>query len=386
MEIVGIDSKGLGSGYEKLEEVYISNAFLPLKGGAPSLIIIFALGLSLAVTAGFFGLAVGLILTSWFWKYTFVLFDHITRGDFVPPALDIQMVNPVDEQRPLALLFILGVMYVICHLLSAEFGPRLSLVVAAGLVTCLPAIIAVLAFERNILVAMNPVEWFGLIRGLRWWYPGILLTTAIYIAMALLVWNLHLWLTVQLAIGLFLSLSWFSVWAGLLYARRDDIGLQVWHSPEIALAREQSLEVNRSTAVLDEAYGLARVNRHPDAWSMISDWLKSCNHRSEAFQWAADRMASWDDSRYWVRINQEQLDHLLSINATSQALATLELALRRDSSFRPKSAGSTLRLAQIAATGGAPGIARIVLSDFGNRFPDDPCTEPARMLGKRLDT
>lgn len=365
---------------------HLTNALLPLKGGAPSLIIIFSLGLSLAVTAGFFGLAVGLILTSWFWKYAFVLFDHITRGDFMPPALDIQMVNPVDEQRPMALLFILGVMYFIYHLLSAEFGSRLSLPAAAGLVACLPAIIAVLAFERNIFVAMNPIEWSGLILGLRWRYFLILITTGVYAALMVLAWNLHLWLVVQFAVCLFLCLSWFSVWAGLLYDRRDDISLQVWHSPERTLARERSADLKRSTAILDDAYGLARVNRHLDAWIMISDWLKSRNHRSEDFEWAAERMVTWEDHRYWVRMNQEHLDHLLAANATSRALSAAERALRRDKSFRPLSASATLRLAQIAATGGAPGIARIVLSDFESRFPDGACAEPARMLAKRLDT
>lgn len=358
---------------------------LPLKGGAPSLIIIFALGLSLAGTAGLFGLAIGLILTSWFSKYAFVLFDHIARGDFSPPALDIQMVNPVDEQRPLALLFILGIMYAICHFLSAEFGPRLSIAVGAALVACLPAIIAVLAFERNILVAMNPVEWFKLIFGLRWWYLGVLVATAIYAALILFVWDLHLWLAVRLAICLFLCLSWFSVWAGLLYDRRDDIGLQVWYSPELTLAREQSLDMNRSTAVLDEAYGLARVGRHSDAWGMISDWLTSRNHRPEDYDWAGDRMANWDDKRYWVHLNQDHLDHLLSINATSQALAALERSLRRDTTFRPKSADSTLQLARIAATGGAPRIARVLLGDFDDRFPDAACAGEARMLARRLD-
>ena len=76
----------------------------PLKGGAPSLIVVFAIGLTLAASAGWSGLWLSVILSSWYWKYAYILFDYTVRGVDEPPALDIQMVNPVDEQRPLAQL------------------------------------------------------------------------------------------------------------------------------------------------------------------------------------------------------------------------------------------------------------------------------------------
>jgi len=77
------------------------------------------------------------------------------------------MVNPIDEQRPLALLCILGAIYFICHVLGARFGQGAALVAEVIIVPCLPAIVAVLALERNILAALNPIEWVRLIAGLR---------------------------------------------------------------------------------------------------------------------------------------------------------------------------------------------------------------------------
>ena len=32
-------------------------------------------------------------------KYAYVLFDHVVRGVDEPPALDINMANPLSEQR-----------------------------------------------------------------------------------------------------------------------------------------------------------------------------------------------------------------------------------------------------------------------------------------------
>ena len=48
------------------------------------------------------GIFLGLLLLSWFFKYCFILLDAIVTGAHEPPVLSIEMVNPVDEQRPLA--------------------------------------------------------------------------------------------------------------------------------------------------------------------------------------------------------------------------------------------------------------------------------------------
>jgi len=44
----------------------LDRSIAPLRGGAPNLVIIFSLGLTLAEQAGLFGLALGLILMFWF--------------------------------------------------------------------------------------------------------------------------------------------------------------------------------------------------------------------------------------------------------------------------------------------------------------------------------
>jgi hypothetical protein len=59
--------------------------------------------------------------------------------------------------------------------------------------------------------------------------------------------------------------------------------------------------------------------------------------------------------------------------------------LSADPNFRPKSAADTLSLAQLAARGGgAPRIARILLSDYAARFPGDPRLNIAQTLAEHL--
>lgn len=363
-----------------------SPLLLPLTGGAPSLIIAFSLGLTIAVKAGIFGLALGLILTSWFWKYAFILFDWTVRGVGEPPALDIQMMNPVDEQRPMAFLCIVAILYASCRLLNQLVGPA-----AGGSATVLfamgaPAMLAVLALECNVLTALNPVACARLISRLGVRYVVVILSSVLLLGLLDLVWSLNWWLPVQFAASLYLCLVWFAILALLLYERRDEVGLDVWHSPERTQAKADTEELKRSAATFDEAYALMRSGRHTEAWSLITQWLESRGHRPEHYRWACERVQGWEVRRFHIRLQQQFLERLLAGNDTGQALGVVESALRRDPAFRPSSSASTLRLAHIAASGGAPKVACRLLADFATCFPGDPLLKPAALLAARLES
>jgi hypothetical protein len=66
----------------------------PTRAAPAAVIIIFSLILAIALHAGLLGIPAILILTSWFFKYAYILFDHTVWGYDEPPALDIQMMNP----------------------------------------------------------------------------------------------------------------------------------------------------------------------------------------------------------------------------------------------------------------------------------------------------
>src|SRR6516165_7004475 len=83
---------------------------LPFHSTTLLLLGTFTLGWALVAKAGFLGIPMGLILLSWFSKYCFVLLDSITAGSETPPVLSVEMVNPIDEQRPVtqAAIVVLG--------------------------------------------------------------------------------------------------------------------------------------------------------------------------------------------------------------------------------------------------------------------------------------
>src|SRR5712692_3603351 len=101
----------------------ISHLLRPARGGAAGVLIVFALLLTVAARAGLLGIPMAFILTSWFFKYAYILFDHTVRGFDEPPTLDIQMLNPLDEQRPLAQVAILGLIYLAVNFARHSLGP-----------------------------------------------------------------------------------------------------------------------------------------------------------------------------------------------------------------------------------------------------------------------
>src|SRR5450755_4659768 len=141
------------------QQKIIRHLIRPTRGGAAGVLIVFAVLLSLSAKAGLMGIPSAFILMSWFFKYAYVLFDHTVRGFDEPPTLDIQMLNPIDEQRPLAQVLILVLIYFAVKFAQHTMGSAVGVVIAVVAVLLLPASVAVLGLESNILKAAYPVAW-----------------------------------------------------------------------------------------------------------------------------------------------------------------------------------------------------------------------------------
>jgi hypothetical protein len=357
----------------------------PARGGAAGVLIVFVVLLSIAAKAGLVGIPMALILTSWFFKYAYILFDHSVRGFDEPPTLDIQMLNPLNEQRPLAQVAILGLIYVAVRFAQDKLGSSLGLGLAVVAAMLLPASVAVLGLERNILKAAYPVAWVRMVLGLGPMYALVLAIIGGYALLIALLGRWELWLPVQIAIFMFCVLSTFSVLGGALYERRHELGLETWVSPERTRERLQAQELRQSEKEITEAYGQMRAGSHTQAWQLLQTWLTTRGNAADDYRWLCGRVAAWGDPRYVTRLTEDYVDRLLTLKRTGEALDVVARRLSQDPSFRPKSAAATLQIAQIAAGGGgAPRVARILLGDFPARFAGDPGVAAATALARHL--
>jgi hypothetical protein len=358
----------------------------PTRGGAAGVVIVFAVLLTVAAKAPWLsGIPLALILTSWFFKYAYILFDHTVRGFDEPPTLDIQMLNPLDEQRPLAQVAILGLIYFAVKFARDTMGSTVSIVLAVVAALLLPASIAILGLEGNILKAAYPVAWVRMVLALGPLYALVLAIIGGYSLLIALLGRSELWLPLQIAIFMFCILSVFSVLGGALYERRHELELETWVSPERTHARMQARELRQSEDEVWEAYGQSRAGSHTRAWQLLQAWLARRNHAPDDYRWLCGRVAAWDDSRYVTRLTEDYVDRLLILKRNGEALDVVAARLGQDPSFRPKSAAATLQIARLAAAGGGvPRVARTLLADFPARFPGDPGVAAADELARHL--
>jgi hypothetical protein len=357
----------------------------PARGGAAAVVVVFAFLLFIASKAGFVGIPLAFVVTSWFFKYAYILFDHTVRGFDEPPTLDIDMVNPVNEQRPLGQVLILVLIYFAVKLAQGYLGPTATLVLASGLLFFLPASIAVLGLESNILKAVYPVAWFHLVRGLGLLYGAVLLLISGYLLVLGVLGKLDLWMPIEIATGMFAVLSVFSFLGGALYERRDELGIETWVSPERTAARQDKEDLRQHEKQVLDAYGLMRAGSHVKSWQVLAEWLKSRGDAPDDYRWLCEHTATWDDARYITRLTEEHVARLLVLKRTGEALDVVAQRLNLDPSFRPKSAADTLGLAQLACQGGGnPRVARALLADFATRFAGDPRVPVAAALAHHL--
>jgi hypothetical protein len=357
----------------------------PARGGAAAVVVVFAFLLVIAAKGRLVGIPLALLVTSWFFKYAYILFDHTVRGFDEPPTLDIQMMNPIDEQRPLGQVVILGLLGYGVYLTQQHFGTAAAVALAGVCLFFLPASVAILGLESNLLKAAYPVYWFNLVRGLGILYGAVLLVIFVYVLALKLLWAFDLWLPVEIAIGMFAVLSVFSFLGGALYERRHELNLETWVSPERTAALEHEQTRRENDKLVHEAYGLMRADAHIKSFQMLEGWLKSRGNTPEDYRWLCERTLSWDDPRYVTRLTEEFIARLLTLKRTGEALDVVGQRLDLDPNFRPKSAADTLAIAQLAARGGgASRLARILLSDFPARFAGDPLLPAARELKDHL--
>ena len=342
----------------------------PFRGGSLALVVTFTLGLALARRAGWMGLMLAFLLTSWFFKYCFILLDALIAGVEEPPVLSIEMVNPVDEQRPLAQAsLILGGAYLAFEL-GRHTAAACGWALAAALLFLLPASTAVLGLSGNVVRAAWPPELLGIVRGVGRDY--VLPLGAIVALAALLVglvrWETPLWLAVAATqLGLLVV---FALLGGVLHEHRPELGIEFKSARERQQERAQHEHVVERNRMLETAHRKFRVGKPLEGWQDIETWLKSkggagdptdkllLEHRA-----VLTAVLHWDDARPGDRLTDELITLYLTRRETGRALEVAEERLASNALYRPKQAAVGRRLAELAAAAGKRSLRRQLSPD-----------------------
>ena len=318
------------------------------------LVATFTLGLWFALNGGILAIPLGLMLLSWFCKYCFVLFDSVVAGDDEPPVLSMEMVNPISEQRPLALAVIITAE----ALLVARAGPAARWVAAAAVAVVIPAHIGVLGFTRNVFKAVWPPALFAIMSRLRWHYVLILAVTlvaglaAYQAAAALGATSVIVLAVIELAL-----LLTFALVAGAMFEHRLELGIDSNTRQERLAERAAREDEAERGHMLDTAYTKFRVHQPLEGWKIIASWLTA--HSDSGEYWAVLQAASaWDDARAGDKVANELVALLLAARSNGEALLVVERRLATNPEYRVVPAAVNVRMAELAGTAGKKGLQR----------------------------
>jgi hypothetical protein len=359
---------------------------LPLKTAPLLLIAIFSLLLSFAARAGLFGLPLTLILMSWFFKYAFALLDRTTDGALEPPVLSIEMINPVSEQRSLVLLIVIIGIFFVSDAASYWFGPLLGALLAFAIVFVLPAIIGVQGATGSLLQSLNLHRCLRLIGRLGRDYALIVICAAALLGIAFVLARIEsLPLIARLAFSMYAWLAMFAVIGGVLFERRLDIGLDAAHSLE-RIDAKQAADVERERdRLMDRIYAEWRGGSHITACMTVTELLRHSSAPGDELEWLYAKTSKWPDPRLPNQLAQAWLPYLLAAKRNGRVLEVLKERLGADTSFRPATSQQVLRCVRLARDGGERNVARTLLDDFAERYPNDTLQVVAEDLRSQLE-
>jgi hypothetical protein len=362
---------------------------VPLRMAPLLLIGTFSVLLMVALRAGFLGIPLGLILLSWFSKYSFVLMDHVAEGAVEPPVMSAEMVNPLSEQRPLVLLLMVIGLFYAANWARHWIGDRGSLVLLFAVGVTLPAVVAVQGATNTVMQSLNPRRVLGLIVRLRGDYLVILGFIALVWLFARFVLNSSIGavlpLVVQVALIMYAWLAVFALLGGMLFERRFDIGLEDVHTPESVVAGDDADDTPDERArdkEIDRIYAEWRGGAHANAWNTVLGLVGKSSDPMGELRWLYQRAAQWPDGRLADRLAREMVPRLLAQRSTGEALDLVRERLKKDARFRPAGSADLLTLVQLARAAGDRATARVLLQDFSTLYPGDP----AQAMVDRLNT
>lgn len=328
------------------------------------LVLSFSFGLLVAEKAGFLGIPLALILLSWFFKYCFVLLDSIIAGEDEPPVLSIEMVNPIDEQRPLALALLIACEGALIFVIRQHFGTGAGLGALVFVVLALPAHIGLLGMTRNLLHTIWPPALFSLVSILRARYLLLdaVMLSAGTIGYATVVHGGYPW--GALIVSMWALLITFATVGGMLFEHRIELGIDSKTRQERMVERDaRELQLERAR-LLDEAYNGYRMGKPQEAWRLIEGWLQrdvklgTTEITLTEYRVLLEATSRWDDKRAADQLANTLVSLLLARRATGEALTVVERRLATNPRFQVLPEAHAARIAELAGAAGKRALQR----------------------------
>ncbi len=306
------------------------------------------------------GIPLALILFSWFFKYCYVLLDAVVAGHEELPVLSVEMLNPVDEQRPLFQAVMVVSEALACWWVYQQAGPVAGVALGALLLAALPATVGLLGISDSWLHALSPLAIWRLMKGLGRTY---LATLGVIFAGALLIGVAapQLGELMQIALCQLVFIAMFCFIGGAIFESRVDLQLATRTHGERRAERDERHHADSRGAVLDRSYSLLRLKRRSDAWDNLEPWMRThCpdSHPFTEYHALLVASCSWDDPFIGDKIATEYLGKLIANGETGMAVEAVEVRLASNPNYYPAGQAYAARLLELVTLSGRKALAR----------------------------
>jgi hypothetical protein len=327
-------------------------------------------------------------MLTWFLKYGLITVEHITWQQPEEPVLSVEMIHPLEQQKSLVLLIVIAEFSAAFWAAQYWFGNVIGAVVGIAAIMLLPAVVAVQVATDSAIRALDPRQWYRLLRWLKGDYLLIIAAIIVYWLIAwLLLFTVVAAFMPRLVTCLLLMFGWLAVLSlmgGAILERRladpDDSPIE---RAEVEVD-SQAIERERERKI-DRIYAEWRSGAQKNAWQTLLREVQTSEAPIEELRWIMERVSRWEEPRLATRVAQELIPRLISINRYGEAIKLSRQCLATDRDFRPVSASETLQLVRIARDGGDRPTARSLLRDFQRIFPNDPLQAAADDLTRELE-
>lgn len=355
----------------------------PLSGHALPVVIMISLFIVLAMKSSAIlpmgipdmGLPLLVITLIWSLFYLLRVMEHSALGHATPPPMDGEVVY-LNAGKTLSGLFL--PLLVAMAVWSLRGDSRAITLVLALAAYVMPAYLLILAVDKSLLSALNPLRQVQVIAALG--APYLWACLALSASVALL-WMLAgaLWQILFVALTCYLLFAVAHLLGFLAYHRHARLGLDVAVRDPDLVAREQE-QKDRLERLLVRVENCLQVQDKPGAAREI---LSEPGGPVSVRQFCEDlwqRILTIGHPLLIHSAGRKLISVLLAENRDERALDIAEVCLNKHSGFEPDSTLQLERLARQALKAKYYELFGRLLRDIEARYPGDPITVTAQFL------
>ncbi len=290
----------------------------------------------------------------WVFKYCYVLIERLADGAPEPPVMDIDMLSPFEIRPWIQTALLVGGGWFCVYL-----GGAAGWLLAAVLILWTPASIAILGVGESPAEVFNPRMLFRLVRGLGAHYFVLLLAMGLGVWLASVLWRSDLLLIVRVAVVVWYEIAFFALIAGLLHARRRQIGYEPSRSPERTAARAEAERQQLRARMMDDVFLQVRMGKHVEATAPLAQWLRNLDGEHAAIDatFVVDQAILWKRPAALNTLGSTLIRHLLRYGRADTALRVFERLRAESTGFTMDSAHDLRTLAEYADSVGRDDLA-----------------------------